>query len=73
MPETTEKRQKKKRNPRRDTKNDEGTLRRWRSPKRDGAKVGKGVNEGHKGQRGFVREEATRTAAEPVGGLPTPS
>ena len=47
-------------------------LRRWRKLKRGAPNVGKEFNEGHKGQEGFVREGATKTAAEP-GALPTAS
>ena len=35
---------------------------------RDVPRIRKGVNEVHKRQKGFFREEATRAAAKPVGG-----
>ena len=54
--------------PRRDTKDDEGPLRGCSRLERDAPRVGKGVNEGHQGQKGSFREGATRTAAKPVVG-----
>lgn len=35
---------------------------------RGAPKVGKRLNEGHKGQKGGVREGEVRTGAKPVGG-----